>query len=336
MSGWWKLWFLAAAAAVAAVLAAGPAAAAVVHLAGGDRITGDIVGMAGGKLTLKTAYAGQVVISWAKVTRLENQQPLTVELAQGETLTAPLAAPADGKLGLGRREVELASVAAIKPPGVERLRIKGQVNVGADSWSGNTDKERWDLDGALTLRQGPHRLAVGAESHRENNKGKDTVDNDLVHAEYNRFISKKWYALANARASQDKFKGINHRLGGGLGLGYQFWDTDLSSLSVELGPNYFSEDSDVRGQRQWTAARWALELEHWLFDRRLQFFHNHQLFVRVDRTSQYFYNTRTGLRLPIGWGIVTSLVYAFDWDNDPDPGREEEDSRLTFKLGYAW
>ncbi len=319
---------------------AAPAAAGVVRLKNGDRISGTIVKMTGGKLIVKTGYAGELSIAWEQVAGIESKAPLTVDLGRGQKLSGAAAPAGKGRVRLGSGPaapvVELASVAAINPKDKTRLRVKGQINLGADTWSGNTNKERWDLDSRVMLRKGVHRLTLGAESHRETNKGNDTVDRDLGYADYNRFIDQKWYGLANARASRDRFRGIHSRYGLGAGLGYQFWDTDLSSLSMELGPTYFNEDTAARGQRQWTAARWALEYDQWLLGKWIQFFHNHELFVRVDDSDQYFYNTRTGLRLPLGWGMVASLVYSFDWDNDPDPGKEEEDSRLTLKLGYAW
>lgn len=326
--------------AIALTILAQPAFADVVRLKNGDRISGTIVKMAGGKLSLKTGYAGVLAIAWDQVAGIESEKPLTLDMGGGKLVSGAAAPAGEGRvrLGSGPRApvVELASVAAVNPAGNTRLRIKGQVNLGADTWSGNTNKERWDLDGQVSLRRGVNRFTLGAESHRETNKGKDTVDKDLGYAEYNRFIDQKWYGLANGRASRDPFKGIRSRYGLGAGLGYQLWDDDITSLSMELGPTYFDEDTDLRGHRQWTAARWALEYDRWFWGKRVQFFHQHELFVRVDDTDQYFYNTRTGLRLPLGWGMVTSLVYAFDWDNDPDPGREQEDSRLTLKLGYSW
>lgn len=316
------------------------ARADVVELKNGDRISGQILKMSGEKLLIKTEYAGKLSIAWSQVTALSSEKPLLVDMGHGGKITGAASPAGAGQVKLGQgtdaQVVELAQVAAINPRDKTKLRIKGQVNMGIDLREGNTVKDRWDLDGQITLSKNIHRFIIGAESHRETNKSKDTVDNDLAFLAYNRFIDKKWYALGNSRYSQDKFKGIKYRYGLGAGLGYQFWDTELSSLKIELGPTYIWEETNAWGQMDYMAARWFIGYDQWLFDKWVQFFINYALFVRVDNADQYFFNGRTGLRMPLGWGVVASVVYAYDWDNDPDPGKKKEDTRLTFKLGYAW
>ena len=186
---------------------------------------------------------------------------------------------------------------------------------------------RWDVI---------HRVRLGGEVHREENKGVSTEENDLAYLEYNRFISERWYAFGNLRYSRDPFKALSYRYAFGAGMGYQVWQSELSNLSLELGPNYVVEDTDIKGERDYVAARWALNFDYWIWPGHMQLYHYHEIFSRVDAPDETFLTTRSGLRLPIAGGLAASVEYSWDWDNDPDPGKQEEDTRLLFKLGYHW
>ena len=56
-----------------------PAWADTVWLNNGDRLTGQIVLLDGGKLALKTKYAGRVLIDWKDIDTLRSDQPLLVK-----------------------------------------------------------------------------------------------------------------------------------------------------------------------------------------------------------------------------------------------------------------
>jgi putative salt-induced outer membrane protein YdiY len=319
---------------------ASAAMADVVTMKNGDRITGKVVGMTGGKLTIETSYAGKLTIAWDQVAGLITEAPIKVKLVDGSQAAGQAVAAGKETLsltGTEKAQSPLSQVQAINPPDRRKLRIKGGVNLGTDIRTGNTDKQRLDADGRVVFRWGVvHRLRVGGEIHREENKGVSTVENDLAYLEYNRFISESWYAFGNLRYSRDPFKALSYRYAFGAGMGYQIWQTEITNLSLELGPNYVMENETRRGERDYVAARWALNFDYWIWPEHMQLYHYHEVFSRVDAPDETFLTTRTGLKIPIGGGIAASVEYSWDWDNAPDPGKEKEDTRLLFKLGYHW
>ena len=320
-----------------------PAAAGAdqVVLKNGDRLTGSVVSMEKGKLVLKTSYAGELSIKWPEVASVKTDQPIQVETKGGKILNgAAVASPEPAKLrllGEGRpAEVALAKVAAINPKDKEALTVTGQVNVGADMKRGNTHKDRYDVDGRVTMSWGIHRLIVGGSAHYLEDKGVSTEDNQLGYVEYNRFFKPEWYGFANLRLARDKFKDLDLRTAAGAGLGHQFWRSKLTNLSLELGPNYIYEKGEIRGNREWTAARWQLSYDRWFFDYFVQFFHRHEGFMRVDDFNQYFLTSSTGLKFPLGKGFAITWQYDYDYDNNPQPRKEKYDTRMLLLLGYNW
>lgn len=57
---------------------AAPLWADTVWLNNGDRLSGEIILLDGGKLALKTKYAGQVLIDWKDIDTLSSDKPLLV------------------------------------------------------------------------------------------------------------------------------------------------------------------------------------------------------------------------------------------------------------------
>ena len=54
---------------------AAPVSADTVWLNNGDRLSGEIILLDGGKLALKTKYAGQVLIAWKDIDTLRSDKP---------------------------------------------------------------------------------------------------------------------------------------------------------------------------------------------------------------------------------------------------------------------
>ena len=329
---------LAAGALLLLLLAAAPAAADVVHLRNGDRLSGAIKDMDQGKLVISTSYAGDITINWSQVERLVSGRPLTVETTGGQTITGKAAAAAPGRLKLeGGPELPLQQVAAINPADLEPLKIGGQVNLGVDISRGNTNKQSIDGSGrAVMTWQTINRAVTGFEIHQAESKGVDTSDNSLGYIDYNRFVSQKWYWLANLRGEQDRFKNIDFRGMAGLGMGYQLWRSKLTNLKFELGPDYVFLEESGGGGEDWFAMRWHIGYDRWFFGRSVQFYHRQTGFMAVDNLDNWIWSARQGLNFPLVMGFIFTTAYNIDYDNQPDPGKSKTDTRLVLSLGYQF
>jgi len=73
----------------------------VVVLGNGDHITGEVKGMAQGKLDYKTDDAGRLSIEWVKVTRISSKHVFELETQSGKKYYGTLQSPADYKVQVG-------------------------------------------------------------------------------------------------------------------------------------------------------------------------------------------------------------------------------------------
>lgn len=146
----------------------------IVMLANGDRITGEVKGLAHGQLSFKTDSAGTLSIEWAHIASVQSDQVLQVELTSGlRYLGHTYVASEPGKLrvaiegeGAGR-ELRFADVVRIDPIDQGNLaqRLDGYVTAGYDYTKANrlqqftfsgglslrNERALWSIDGATTI-----------------------------------------------------------------------------------------------------------------------------------------------------------------------------------------
>ena len=312
-----------------------------VVLNNGDRITGKLVELAEGKLSIKTDYAGVISIDWSQVKTFSTDAPAYVTIGDNTVLTKVTESDS-GTVTLESDDLltsDSIALSRLESMSYERkpaVRVSGRINIGAASTSGNTNVDKLNANAEVVARSDQNRFTVGGQINRAKDSGKETESNWLAYLKYDHFISKKWYAYANASGENDDFKDINLRTTFGGGAGYQVVETKKTYLLLELGANYVNTDFDMAMDQDYPAARWALDFSRKLFDSEVQFFNRDVFFNSLDSSNNRFLRTQTGLRLPIVESLNSTIQYNYDWDGNPAPGRRSEDKTWLFTLGYRW
>lgn len=330
------LWF-----AMHSLFAVGTAAADEVILNNGDRITGKLVDLADGKLSIKTEYAGTLVIEWKQVQSFSTDGPVYLKIGDN-VIRATVSESTSGTATLQADElptaesVELSRLKTMsyekKPP----VKISGRINIGASSTSGNTNTDQLNADFQMVARAEKDRVTLLGEINKAKTDGEQTESNWTAYLGYDHFVTKKLYAYASTSAENDEFKDINLRTTLGAGAGYQFFETDKTNLAMELGLSYVNTDYIEAEDEDYPAARWAMNFVQKLFDSKIEFFNRDSVFSDLQDSKNYFFRTRTGFRFPIVERMNSTIQYNYDYDNEPAPGRVKEDKAWLFTVGYTW
>jgi putative salt-induced outer membrane protein YdiY len=313
-----------------------------IQLANGDRITGRVVGMDNGTLQLETSYAGTIGVQWDQVVSMNTEDPVQVVLSDETSLKGSTESAEQGKMKLKMGKVvetvsfDLAEVQAInpKPDDQPAVKLSGRVNVGLSSSSGNTETASHHVDGEIVVRTEKNRYTAGIEYNREEDENEVTAKDYLGYVKYDHFLTQKWYAYANTFFEKDEFKDLKLRSTLGTGLGYQFYESELTNLYLEAGPSFVNEDYEEGEDLDTLSGRWAIGFDRYFFNKLVQFFHFHEGYQGLDETDNLFIRSRTGLRFPLSDSFRATFQYNYDWDNNPSPGEDKEDTQYLFTLGY--
>ncbi|NNG12577.1 MAG: DUF481 domain-containing protein [Halobacteria archaeon] len=320
-----------------------PVVADEVYLVNGDRISGTVVKKAGDTLTVKTDYAGEIGIAWDKVVSVSTEAPVVLQLDDATLIKGTLARSDDGAVSIEGNELVQASrvpverVALINPPAPHNgIKLKGLANAGVYIAKGNTDKEAYHADIEAVARTKQNRFTAGAIYNQALDNDVESENNATAYLKYDHFFTDKWYSYANTVLFKDDFADLNLRTTLGLGAGYQFIESDLTNLSLEGGLSYVNEDFELAPDESYPAARWSLNYDHFLYPKKLQFFHFHEGLLGLEDTNDIIIVTRTGLRAMLIDGFTATAQVDVDWDNTPAPGNDRVDTRYMFNLGYGW
>jgi len=321
-------------------LIGGQASADVVWLKNGDRLTGKVVSMDGGTLVLKTSYAGDLSITWGEVVNLKTDEPIKVVLGDETSAQGPVSPGEPGKVKVKAEQVaepvtvDLAHVKTInpKPP----LRINFRANAGLSKTDGNTDTQDIYADAEFMARTLRNRYTIGGLYKRSEKEDVKTEDKALGYMKYDHFFSKNWYGYAHASGEQDEFKDLDLRATLGVGVGYQFIESERTNLSLEAGLSYVDENYIVAEDNSFAAGRWGLKFDHFLLPKSLQYFLYHTGLQSVEDSDDLVLHTQTGFRIPFYKNLNITAQFNWEYDKSPSPGKKESDYTYLLTLGYLW
>lgn len=315
---------------------AGLAHADEVLLANGDRLTGQIMKMEDGILSLQTTYGGEIKIAWGEVQALKAVKPITLKVpGKSNGLVS------DFLIG-GYDFIEVTDLspdnpvplADIKGINIGFTQYRGNFTLGGNSTSGNTSTKAVNGAARLTVRADRHRLFLEAKYNYGEAEGRLTARNSMAQAKYDYFITKKVFLDAFGLWEKDTFQNLQFRNTLGAGIGYQFFDTDRTSLSASTGPGYVNEHYTTIPQTQTASARWGVRFEHKLITDRLTIFHKHDGFYDLGHGNGMRINADTGLRVFVYKDFYFNLEYDLRLNTQPAPGRQKLDEAFIFGIGY--
>jgi len=314
-----------------------------IWLKNGDRLTGKIVRLEANSLIFNTGYAGEITVKWQEIKNLKTDTPVKLMFG-GETAIEGVITPGEnGSVTVTSSEikeplsVELARLTVINPkPPEPPVKTNFRINFGASFTDGNTQTESIYGDTELVARTVKNRFALGALYKRSKDGDVTTADSLLGYMKYDYFLTPKWYLYSALAGEKDEFKDLNLRSTAGLGLGYQFFETETGKLSLDAGASYVNNDYIQAKDGGYAAGRWGVIFEYFLLKKALQFFHNHTGLQSFESSDDLLIYTQTGFRIPLYKNLNSTIQYNYDYDKSPAPGREKEDSAFIFTLGYQW
>ena len=319
-----------------AMVVALPARADEVRLKNGDRITGVTTSLAAGTLSFKAA-GGDLKVAWADVTSLAIEQPMLVTVGTAPPTSALFAAAdANGRVTLvPGGPVALADIVALSRPQPVWV-ITGGGGAGIVETAGNTQVNNVRLSGDVVAKGAADRYTLSAIATHANDRGVETARNWSMTGKYDRFLTARLFANANANFTNDRFRDIDLRSALGAGLGYQIIETARTTLTADAGLAWVKENFKSIADDSYTAAHESAGLQVQVLPGRVQAFHQHDGYFGVTGDNKMFIRTQNGVRVGLAAGFVTTIQEDIDYDRRPSPGRRQTDRTFSLTLGYRF
>ncbi|MEO4045823.1 DUF481 domain-containing protein [Pseudomonas sp. CAU 1711] len=316
-----------------------PARADTVWLNNGDRLSGEVLLLDGGKLALRTPYAGRVLIDWKDIDTLATGKPLMLRRSGLDSEGArTLQAVGQGMVRLvdgGSETVALSSIERLVPP---RPLLKDRV------WEGNLDakldmqrnqdsSDEWKLKGDTRIEHGRWRHVLRGELEHEQENGEKTEDNWSLEYDLDRFLDDHWFWRAGYEQSVDQFEALSRLRIIGTGPGYRFWDNELGRLDLVTQFNRVELDSALGDAR---FDSWSLEWDYkrLLWGTRLEFYSTAEVHLPQAAQIDYVFDGEAGLRYRLNDWARLSLLY--ELNQLRGLGTTLSDRHYLIGLGVGW
>lgn len=315
-----------------------PLLADTVWLKNGDRLTGKISVLDGGKLLVETDYGGSIPVAWKKVATLESNRKLLVtqDDMHGE-LAQALKAAEDGKVtlvnGAAPRTVALASISQIihPKPLIEDFTWKGNIDVAMDYKRAETDTDDYDVSIDTKSRHGLWRHNATANYNREFRNELVTTDNWDAEYALDRFLDEHWFWQGRLSYKRDQIEDVRRQRTFGTGPGYQFWDNELGAFSVASLLNRSDYEFADGSQENFYLLALKWDYNRYLVGKTFEVFSTGELGKPLENVADYALDAEIGLRYKVtDWASLNMKA-----EKDLVSGAENDLDETHYSIGFG-
>lgn len=220
----------------------------------------------------------------------------------------------------------------------------GDVSLGGNFRSGNTDQTEFSTSVALKRRTVESRITLDYLANFTRNNGVESANNHRLKLDWDRFMSDKFFIRPLfGEWYRDPFQNIASRFTGGTGAGYQLIDSKKTDWSVFAGPSrQATQYAEVEEGASDTESSWALsigtdyetELTKWL-----DFTYTYSAQVTSEAAGKYNHHMVGTLEFDLIGSLELDVSLVWDRIESPKPNAdgtipEKDDYRLILGLGY--
>ena len=319
----------------------------------GDRLSGEVVHLIDGTLTLESEVLGKIEVDTARIQIFSTSQSVEIHTGDGTVLKDVVVKGGRGEIRtagtspVGPQTFALADMEALNPPPEEAPAWHGSLTAGLDVERGNSFTTEADVALSAVRETEFNRIRFDASYEGDRNKNKNTGISDTTERSinfllrYDYFLSEKVFWYGSAEGEKDGVQDLNLRFTGAAGFGRRWSNTKDFKLESDLGLSWISEnyasgtrDEDfVAAILNWSAER---RLPSLISDR-LTFFHRGKFWVNLeDYEDKLFVKFTTGLRSDLTPRTFLEAKIVYEYDSEPARGVDRRDIDYIFGLGVRF
>ncbi|HEY7118548.1 MAG TPA: DUF481 domain-containing protein [Tepidisphaeraceae bacterium] len=308
----------------------------------GDRITGKILSVSDGKMTIDSKLAGEIKVDMKDVKTFTSDAPVEIRTTDGQRITAKAAA--GDTAGTVKMEAPAGASRTVHVDQMKYVNFSeawtGDVVAGALFSRGNSYSDQANISFDLTRRTEQDRWIFtggynfGRQRDSTGNKFSST-DNWYGTGEYDYFLTPRLYAFASLRYEHDRIADVDYRFTPAAGLGYQWIDAPDFKLSTEAGLSYVIEKFENGDSNDFIAAKLAYHVNK-KFNDKVELFHNLEYYPSLERLDDYLIITDAGIRATLTAKMFAEYKLEFRYDATPAEAASRSDVRNIVGVGWKF
>lgn len=312
----------------------------------GDVITGTIVSMADGKVTIKSSLLDTVTVPMSSIKDMTTAAQVALETKSNELRQRRITGIEGGNLRLEgvTDPLALGDLTRINPPPKKDPEWNGSLKLNGAYVDGNTDRRSAGLLFDAVHLSERDRITVDSSWDYAENKTNITGVNQWVLAQrrtggglkYDFFLGKKLYLLAQTRVLSDTRANLSLRYSVGGGLGYTWVEDSNTTFLTECGLAYLKEDYRTAApSTDYLSVRVAYRLSH-KFSDKFKFVHRAEAYPSTQNANDVYAQVVTEVVGNFTDSMIAAVSHILDYDNTPAPGNVRTDNRVLLSVGWSF
>ena len=328
-----RLFIVLAVLAIAAV----DARADEVVMKNGDKITGKVVDLGGGKLKVETPHSGVVTLEWAQVATIKTDAPVKVKLATGETVEGKIGAGQDGKIliespGAGPLQIAPDGIKSFNEPPVA---WHGSLDFAGRKTDGNTHNTSMLFAAEAFRATESDRLLLKTIFRYGETQNVITERNGYGLVKYDYLFSPSFYGYVSGELASDKFKDLQLRSIAAGGLGYIFVKSPDLDFWGDVGLAYVNNNLRDGDDESYTGARIAAHVRK-VLPLGFEMVDDVVFLPNFEEGDNWLLRNDLALTTALGQGWSFKAGMITEYDNDPPDDVRKHDDTYYIGLGYKF
>ncbi len=230
--------------------------------------------------------------------------------------------------------LSLSTTAAADAPPEPPKKWESVAALGLSLTRGNTDNLLFNASINTTRKWERDELLLGASGGYGETSDVKTEDYVKGFGQWNHLFTERWYGGLRLDAMRDEIADVDYRFTVSPLIGYYFIKQTNVVLAAEVGPSLVHERQGGE-EDTYFAARIGQRFEYkWKSGAKL--WESVEFIPQVDDFDNWILNAEIGISAPITKALDIRLVAQDTYDNEPAPGREENDFKLIAGVGYRF
>jgi hypothetical protein len=324
---------------IASTLQAGTIQAGTLELTNGAVIPGEFKRMESGRVVWAAELIGDITVEAAHVAKLESKVGDRLRVGQTDLPKncALSARSADLTISCADRPAMAATWQELGQPARTR-EGSGKITTSMTFERGNNHSDELELDAVARWSREQLRHNLEGSIDYEEKRDRKAEDEASLDYQMDYLLRSGWYAYGRTEYSRDRFDTVQEELLTGFGIGRTWTIFDSLKVLFQGGPDIGRFDVQGLGRAKENGGnlQWRLEQELDVWKLKAKLFHDGEHGWIFRDTDLYRLDTRSGIEVPLLYGILAELRLEYSRTGVNVPGIDNTDIEWVFALGYKW